>query len=187
MGIPTTEPSSVTAGDTVTWLKSLADYPASSGWSLAYRLINAAGKIDITASASGADHLVSVAAATTANWLAGDYDYIATVTKAVERYTVGTGRITVDPNLAALTTYDGRSIERKALEALESAYLDYLTNHQGHVQEYEISGRRMKFRNAAEIWEQIDRLRAECRKQDDAAAIAAGLKPKRRVMVRFNS
>lgn len=187
MEIPTTEPSTVTAGDTVTWLKSLSDYPASGGWSLAYRLINSAGKIDIAATASGADHLVSVAAATTESWLAGDYDYIATVTKAAERYTVGNGRITVAPNLAALTTYDGRSIERKALEALESAYLDYLTNHQGHVQEYEIAGRRMKFRSAAEIWDQISRLRAEVRKQDDAAAMAAGINPKRRVMVRFNS
>ncbi len=186
MGIPTTVPSSITAGDTVAWQIALADYPASSGWSLSYRLINAAGKIDITSAASGADHLVNVAAATSAGWTAGEYDYLAVVTKAAERYTVGSGRITVKPNLAALTTYDGRTPERRALEALQAAYVDYLSNNQGHVAEYEIAGRRMKFRNSAEIWQQIERLKIEVKKQDDAAALAAGLKPKRRILVRFN-
>ena len=66
--IPTSEPESLVAGDTVTWQKTLSDYPASDGWVLSYRLINAAGNIDITSSASGDDHLVSVAATATAGW-----------------------------------------------------------------------------------------------------------------------
>ena len=144
------------------------------------------GKIDITSAAAGDDHLVNVSAATSAAWVAGDYDLLGVVTKAAERYTVSTGRVTIKPNLAALTTYDGRTPERIALEALQSAYIDYLSNNQGHVAEYEIAGRRMKFRNAAEIWQQIERLKIEVKKQDDAAAMAAGLKPKRRLLVRFN-
>ena len=37
MNIATTEPSSLTAGDTATWLKSLPDYPATDGWALETR------------------------------------------------------------------------------------------------------------------------------------------------------
>ena len=64
MAIVTTEPTSITAGDSVAWTRSLSDYPASAGWSLAYTLINAAAKITINASAAGDDHAVSVSAAT---------------------------------------------------------------------------------------------------------------------------
>lgn len=186
MEIPTIEPSAVTAGDTLAWRIALGDYPASAGWVLAYRLINAAGKIDITAGASGADHLVSVSAATSASWAAGDYSWSAWVSRAGERYTVGAGRLTVRPNVAALNTLDDRSPERRALEALQSAYVDYVSNGQGHIAEYEIAGRRMKFRSSAEIWQQIERLKIEVKKQDDAARLAAGLKPRRRLLVRFN-
>ena len=48
---PTTEPASITAGDTLTWQKTLADYPATV-WTLKYRFINATAKVDITATAS---------------------------------------------------------------------------------------------------------------------------------------
>ena len=185
MGIPTTEPSSVTAGDTVTWLKSLADYPASSGWSLAYRLINAAGKIDITASASGADHLVSVAAATTANWLAGDYDYIATVTKAAERYTVGTGAMVVSPNLAAATTYDTRSSARKALDAVNLLLETYGAKAYQH--SYEIAGRRQQFQTPGDFMAFRSRLMAEVATEENAARINAGLSPRNQVAVRFTT
>ena len=75
--IPTTEPAAVNAGDTVRWRRALADYPASAGWALTYTLLNAAGKITITASAQGDDHLVSVPAATSAGWAAGDYAWRA--------------------------------------------------------------------------------------------------------------
>ena len=67
----TVEPKRITAGDSVTWTRSLSDYPASSGWVLSYALINAAGKISITATASGADHLISVSATTSVGWAAG--------------------------------------------------------------------------------------------------------------------
>ncbi len=185
MAIATTEPTVLTAGDTASWQKTLSDYPADAGWVLSYTLINATTKISITASSAGADHLVSVLAATTANWAAGDYDLLGVATKATERYAVATARVTIKPNLAALTTYDGRTSARKMLEAAEAAYQDYLTNNQGHVAEYEIAGRRMKFRSSGEIWQQIEKLRAMVRTEDNAARIAAGLAPKNKLLVRF--
>lgn len=185
--IPDTEPAAVTAGDTLIWSKTIPDYPASAGWSLAYVLVNAAGKIDINASASGDDYLVNISAATSAAYAAGEYAWQATVSKSGERHTVGTGRLSIAPNIAALVNYDARSNARKALEALESAYVAYLSNGQGHVAEYEIAGRRMKFRNAAEIWQQIEKLKREVAKEDAAARLAAGLGARRRVLVRFGA
>ena len=186
MEIPTFEPSVVTAGDTLTWRITLDDYPASAGWGLAYRLLNATGNINITATASGADHLVSIAAATSAAWASGDYRFTAWVTLGAERHTIKSGNLTVRPNVAALTTLDDRSPERRALEALQAAYITYLSNDQGHVAEYEIAGRKMKFRSAAEIWMQIERLKIEVSKQDAADRLAAGLPTRRRLLVRFN-
>ena len=187
MAIVNTEPTSITAGDSVAWTRSLSDYPASAGWSLSYTLINAAAKITINASAAGDDHAVSVSAATSSVWTAGDYTWQGAVTKGSERYTVGSGSLTIEKSFAAQTTLDTRSTARTMLEALEACYLAYLTNGQGHVAEYDIAGRRMKFRNAAEIWQQIEKLKREVAAEDRAARIAAGLPSRRRVLVRFGA
>lgn len=185
--IPTQAPERVTAGDTVAWLRSYSDYPASAGWSVTVTLINASGKITLTSTASGDDHLIQASAATSAAWSAGDYAWQETISKAGERYTTAQGRLTVAPSFAASATLDNRSNARKALEALEAAYVEYISNGQGHVAEYEIAGRRMKFRNAAEIWQQIDRLKREVAAEDRAARLAAGLPARRRVLVRFGA
>ena len=93
----------------------------SAGWALVYTLINATTKITLpTGVASGSDYVVTVPAATSANYAAGAYSYMATVTLAGERYTVETGTVTIRANLSAQTTYDNRSPAREALdESLE--------------------------------------------------------------------
>ena len=181
----TTEPSRVTAGDTVTWLKTLTDYPATAGWALAYTLINTASKITIAASASGPDHLVSVAAATTANWAAGTYTWVATVTKAAERYTIGQGAITIAPNIAAATTLDIRSSARKALDAVNLALESY--GSQAYLQSYESAGRKQHFNTPGDFLAFRSKLMAEVAKEDNAARLAAGLAPRNQLAVRFNS
>ena len=185
--IPDTEPASVTAGDTFTWVKSIPGYPASEGWALSYVLINATSNIPLITTAAGDDYLVAISASATAAYAAGDYAWKSVVSKGAERYTVGSGRITIAPNIAALATLDNRSPARKALEALESAYVAYVSNGQGHIAEYEIAGRRMKFRNAAEIWQQIEKLKREVAQEDAAARLAAGLGGRRRVLVRYGA
>jgi hypothetical protein len=62
------------AGDTLTFMRRLPAYPAGSGWNLTYELTSAAGPaIQFQSTASGNDHLVTVAAAVTALWVAGEY------------------------------------------------------------------------------------------------------------------
>lgn len=179
--IPTSEPSTVNAGDTIRWNKTLADYPASDGWALAYTLLNANSKITINASASGSDHAVTVPAATSATWTAGTYTWRAQVSNAGEVYTVGEGRITVAPSFGA-ATLDTRSSARKALEAVE-AYLADPNNLTAA--SYEIAGRSLDRFPLPDLWKHRDRLRFEVAREDAATRAAAGLPDTRRVFVRF--
>lgn len=179
----TTEPARVTAGDTVSWLKSLSEYPATDGWVLSYTFINATGKITVTAAASGTDHLVQAVAATTANWAPGEYTWQAVVTKAADRYTVGTGQMVVAPNLAAATTLDTRSSAKKALDAVDALLEQY--GSKAYMQGYEIAGRRMQFHTPGEFLAYRSKLVAEVARETNAARVAAGLAPRNQVAVRF--
>lgn len=169
--IPTNEPTSARAGDTWKWTRTLADYPAGA-WTLKYRFKNATGYFEIVAGTSGTDHLVSVAAATTANYTAGSYTWMAWVEGgSSEKYTVDTGTLTVDPDYRSGTAaYDGRSHARKMLDAIEA----WLEARDPAVAEYEIAGRRMKFIPIGELVKLRNRYGFEVRNEEAAAAIAKG-------------
>jgi hypothetical protein len=62
--VPTKEPLTIRAGDTIEWTKSIDDYKASDGWTLSYSFRSASGTIDITSTADGDDHAVCIAPAT---------------------------------------------------------------------------------------------------------------------------
>lgn len=181
----TTEPTRITAGDTVSWAKSLSAYPASAGWSLTYTLINSAGKISITTAASGDDHLVSVSAATSASYAPGVYLWQAHVQKAADRFTVGQGTITVAPNIAAATTFDARSSARKALDAVNAIFEAY--GSKAYLQSFEIAGRKQAFHTPGDFLAFRSKLMAEVAREDNAARLAAGLAPRNQVHVRFTS
>jgi|CXWL01.1.fsa_nt_gi hypothetical protein len=181
--IPSTEPSSFRAGDLLAWTKSLSDYPANAGWTLVYTLINASAKITITASASGADFSVSVPAATTAGYTAGDYQWMARVTKATEIYTVGHGTVTILPNLAAATTFDFRSHAKTMLDAIEAAFEGKASSTQ---LEMEINGRRIRSFSPEEMirWRSYYKQAVASEAQAESFA-RTGINP-RRIGVRFS-
>lgn len=180
--VPDIEPVSFRAGDFLTWTKDLPDYPANQGWTLAYTLINATSKISITTSASGASFLVSVPASTTAAYAAGAYQRVARVTKTTEIYTVGSGTIEILPNLAALTTYDGRSHATIMLAAIEAAMQGRASSLQD---EMEINGRRIRYMSAGDLITWRSFYKAEVAKEGQAASLArTGINP-RRIGVRF--
>lgn len=141
MTIATNSPLEIISGDTVQWTRNFTDYPASSSWVLTYVLINSTHKISITAAASGADHLVTLAAAVTAAYNAGTYDWQAYVTKTTERYKVDSGIIVVKPNFATATTYDARSHAKKVLDAIEAVIEGRATVDQ---EEYTIGNRSLR-------------------------------------------
>lgn len=178
--VPTLEPETIVAGDTAKWVRSLADYPASAGWSLNYTLVNSAQRYTFSSSASGDDHLVTVAAATTGNWVAGTYKWRAQAVKASEVYTVGEGTLTIAPSYASAT--ESRSKARIALDNLEAYLAD--TNNLA-ASEYQIAGRSLKRHSIPELLQLKSSLQAQVRSEDAAARMAAGLPDPRRVYVRF--
>lgn len=182
MTVPTTEPTAITAGDTIAWTRSLADYPASSGWTLSYALRSATGMIDITASASGADHAVSVAASVSKTWTPGTYAWAAFVTKAAERYEVARGEILVRPNLAQAAPLDDRTHARKVLDAIEAVIEGRASKDQ---EEYTIGDRSLKRTPIVELIRLRGVYRGEVRREQQAQAIAKGLSSGANIFVRF--
>lgn len=172
--IPTTEPTTLRAGDTWKWTQSLSDYPASA-WTLKYRFKSPVGGFEITASASGDDYSITVAAATSAGYKAGTYTWAAWVEGgSSEKYTVGTGVCEILPDLrstSATALQDVRSHARKMLDAVQA----WLENRDPAVAEYEIAGRRMKYIPLSELLKLRQRYLSEVSAEERADKIARGL------------
>lgn len=187
--IPTSEPADLRAGDTWKWTKTLADYPASYPWTLKYRFKHpTAAGFEITASASGDDFSVTVAAATTTGFTAGTYTWIAWVEGgSSEKYTVDQGNFVVLPEYraaSAAAVLDARSDARVIYEALITAYKSAVASR-AFVSEYEIAGRRMKFESRAGWIKEINYWKAQCSAELSAEAIANGTGIGRRIQFRL--
>ncbi len=170
METPTNEPTEIRAGDSVAWERELEDYSAADGWALKYRLLWAVGTaVDITSTGSGTLHSVILTSATTATFVAGTATLVAYVEKgsgaALERRTLESNVIKVLPNLTIAPTHDGRTGNQIALEAARAALASYMAKGQLHVAEYDVGGRTMKFRSAAEITDLIRYYEAEVKRE----------------------
>jgi hypothetical protein len=182
--VPTTEPTRVHAGDSLTWRRDdlTADYPATAGWALSYTLVSPSKAITVAASADGAAFLVNVAASVTAGWSAGDYTWAAAVTNGAQRVTIGQGRLTVLPNVAgAVGGLDVRSAARQALDAVNAALASY--GAKAYLQEIQTGDRRQRFNTPSEFMAFRSRLQREVAQED----VAAGLRPTgaNRLLIRF--
>lgn len=185
--VPDIEPASVTAGDLVTWTRSLQDFPASDGWVLTYALTKTSVLITITGTASGSDHLVSVAKATTANWAAGTYTAQGYVTKSAtsERYQVFNGIIQVATNLAAQSSgYDGRSHAKKCLDAIEAVLESRASKT---IQSWSGLEQSFSLIPTSELMTMRDKYRVEYQNELAAERVAQGLGNRRNVFVRFTT
>lgn len=178
--IPTTEPLSARQGDTWQWRREdLSDYPASA-WTLKYYFRNAAAYFDVTATADGDYFAVSVAKATTAGYTAGDYDWIAVVESATERFQVDEGRFELKPNLSAAAAFDGRSFARTLLDAVEAALSAKATAGQLDLAKAALADRSMEYSTTA-LMTLRSQLTSEVRREE---AAQNGIDA-RRVLVRF--
>lgn len=180
--VPTFEPPEVAAGDSVTWKKTLNAFKPSDGWVLSYVFLNAIDKIELSATASGDDHLISATSTDTDGWAAGVYSWQSYVTKGSERHLVNTGKLTVRPNFADLSAYDDRSHAARVLEAIEAVLENRAT--QSHLM-YEIAGRKVQSIPFADLIVLRDRYRVDVRAEEDAERAARGLGSCNKLLVRF--
>lgn len=137
-----TAPSSIRAGDSVTWKRELPNYPASAGWSLAYRLVPRAGgtPYDIPTTADGDDFVVALSSSDTSAWSAGDYSLVEVVTRTTERVTLQILPCAVLPDLLTAIGMDERSAAQKIVEAIDA----WLSGKAGWAGEKTIGDRTIK-------------------------------------------
>lgn len=175
--VPTSEPDTITAGDLITWKISHGDYPAGDGWALSYALTSATALISITSSASGDDHLISVAAATSAAWVAGTYAIQGYATNGSARHLVYKGDIKILPDLAAASGgLDNRSHVKKTLDLLEAAMESLAT---GTMTSTSILGTTYTRKNmVSELIPAIEKYKVFYRQEQDAERIQQGKSPR---------
>jgi hypothetical protein len=183
--IPEKEPYTIEAGTTVKWTKDLSDdYPADE-WELVYTFINSAQKYQVTASADGTKHSITIPASTTDDYVAGKYKWIARVTKDDEVYKVDEGMIEITADLAAAgtSTHDFRSHARTVLEAVEAVIEGRASRDQ---MQYMVQGRMLTKTPIPDLLILRDRYRAEVKAEEREERRENGESTEKNVLVRFD-
>lgn len=175
------EPTTLQAGDTIAWSTTIEGATPADGWTLNYRILWPSGRepVEITAAADGDGYRVDVAASASADWPAAMATLVSWVAKGAERRTIARRPLQILPDLASAAAFDSRSANAQALAAAEAALAAYVMGGKAHVAEYEIDGKRMRFRSTAEITDLIAYYRARVAKENAGAVLLAGGTPGR--------
>ena len=180
------EPSALRAGDTWKWTRSLADYPASAGWTLKYRFKNSAGGFEIVATASGDSYAISVTAATTAAYTAGTYTWEAWVEGgSSEKYTIDAGTFTVRLDYRAAVAgaaLDDRSHAKKVLDAITAVIEGRASKDQ---ERYKISDRELWRTPISDLLKLRQRYQSEVNAEINAQKMNDGLASGRKIQFRL--
>ena len=183
--IPSIEPASFVAGETVSWTKDVStNYPANDGWSLTYYLRGDPSlNIDQAATASGAEFAVTITAAQTAALVAGLRRLIGRVSKAGEIYTIYDGSVEVianpvSQNIGDETRSQWRRIRDELRDVIEGkASKDSIS--------YSIAGRSVSRMSWTELLAAYQFAQAEVRAEEADESIARGETLKKNIGIRF--
>jgi len=178
--VPNTEPDQITAGATVSWSRSLPEYPAPE-WTLKYAL-QAPGKdlITITAAASDTAHLVTVSAAATLGYLPGVYTVAAYVQNAAgARYVVERRTLTI---LQSLLDGTESTHATRTLALIESALEGRIPNG---LEATVIDGQSLSRILLSDLHKLRDKYRREVALEAQAARRAAGIRQRHTIGIRF--
>jgi len=184
------EPLRVTAGETLSWTRTIAAYPASV-WTGVYYFRNESNVIPpITCTADGLDHQVSVDVATSSTWKPGNYFWTLYVEKSAagvvtERYEIDRGEIEVAAFAGSGTPADGRSFAQMMVDQLEALMLRVSKNDATNLSLGTGTSRSKTFKTLAEVETSLARWRAIVRSERDAAKTARGETTGRRKTVKF--
>ena len=163
VNIAETEPAKIIAGDLIQWKRTdLGTDYANGSYTLKYsaRLEGTGStEIQITASASGDDYLISVGQSTSASYTVGIYRWQMYITRNSdsERLTLDTGTFEVVANRDAATT-DPRTHARIMVEKIESLLEG---RADADVASYSIAGRSLTKLSIDELMTWRDRYKSE--------------------------
>jgi len=172
------------AGDRWKWTVALADYPADT-WRLKY-FFRGKSALDITSTASGADHLLDTLPANTIKLSPGSYNWQAVVEKiadATERYELARGSIRILPDMQKATADSGdefRSDNQIALDNIRKVLQGTASREE---KSYEIAGRSLELRSYEELRQMETDYSAAVRREQGEAGVLTNAGPQ--VVVRF--
>lgn len=178
----------IVQGETLNYRARLPQYPATLGWVVTLYLNRRDGTTSatVTATADGDDHLLQASGTTTAAWLPGAYAWEVWAELGTERYRVGDGQLRVLPSLVgAGAGTDTRTDAQKALDNLRAAWLAFTASGTFTAGSYSINGRTMTYRSVSELRQAISAAESDVKREEQAAAMAAGRPSARRVLVRM--
>jgi hypothetical protein len=194
------EPTEFRVGDSISWVRravqaveandngvlEYTDIKASDGWTLKFTAVGKVGIIAITASAdddNADDFKFTAAAATTAAYAAGDYQWQITATKSTTRYTIAEGLITLLDNISGRSAlYDNRSHAKKVLDAIEAVIEGRASQDQ---MQYSIAGRSLSRTPIPDLMKLRATYKTEYDNELATANMEAGLGSKRKIYTRF--
>jgi hypothetical protein len=127
--IPSVEPETFRAGETVSWTKIVADYPNTDGYSLVYSFDGPSNLGPVTATnVADGSYSASISAATTGSLDAGTYRWAAHAETgsgaSIERYPVASGIFVVKARLLG-DVVESHAV--KTLRVIEAALEGRLT------------------------------------------------------------
>jgi hypothetical protein len=161
----------------------------SGTWTLTYylRTNTASEGATITGSAYGQGWELTIAAATSVGFDAGQWYWQAIATAGSEKLTLGAGQLDV---LAALNyagspgAFDGRSQARKDLDAVQAAIRAMIAG--GAVQQYSIGSRNLTKMRLESLLQLEAKLKADVKREQAAELAANGLGNPHNLFVRFS-
>ena len=140
-------PTAITAGLSFETTIALSDYPAPT-WDLSLYLrgpVNA----DIAATDDSTSHKLTIPAATSEDFTAGQYWYSLRVTDGTDTFEIEKGTINVLPDLLSKEAgYDGRSQAEIALAAIDAVLANRATMDQ---ERYRINNRELYRTNIGDL------------------------------------
>ncbi len=173
-------PQSINQGDSLDWVESESDYPASDSWLIGYNLIKSGQRINFESTADGDDHSLDLTTTTTAAWAPGNYSFQRYAKNGTERITLTRGTVEIKRDF--LTEGDERNHAQICVDNIEAV----LENRASLDQEnYTINGRSLTRMSISDLLMLRDTYRAELARAKNAERISQGLGTKQIIRVRF--
>lgn len=149
-------PATITAGDSYGIVLSYSDYPATSGWSVAFAIAGPSVQ-SWTSTADDDAHRLTLTTDETGALSAGVYTYRVRVTDGTDSRTVDTGTVTVAADVGALVPGAATTWEETTLAVVKAALAGTL---EGEMAMYMIGGRQVMTFKPSELMELLDTLQA---------------------------
>lgn len=174
------EPAKLYIGMDATWTESVPEYPATDGWTLKYSLTNASYQVSLSSTAEGSDHVISIAAADTSTWHAGNYYYTKYAESATEKFVIAQGQIQIIASVLAAT--DRRSHAQKMLDAIEATLESRATKEQLSLS---IANRSIQYLTIEELTKARSYYKELVKAETNQDKINAGEQTGNKILVRF--